>query len=801
MCGVGVCLRWWCSGGGALVDEEDASSSAQRGHCQSQGTAEGIGQDRWVRELLVEALQNRGPDAHATQSMSLGNDDVPQSVRVTMAAAVLNMRGKLTSQPYTGEAHTATSAAHRPSAQQRATASPSSRFVLLFNGEIYEGLPGLGADDNDTQALYRALEQAVPAAGEGGETNDSNAAHVSGVLRTLERLRGPWAIVLLDTVKRELWFGRDYFGRRSLVCGSGAEGKLFITSTCTPRLRDHAPTWFEIPATGVFRIRLAALTEASTANEPAHVARGHDDNAEAGDGDDDDADDADDDDGDDDGDNRGGGDTDGEGGRTRLPTVDWFPWSDAGMTLVSTTASPPLTSSPPRTSSPSSSSSSHTAADTPPYPRLCFHPPSLTLLHNRVPGGAGIHMHLAASGASSSLPSSSSISPPPSIHLDETSRSMQLTPCVQAPNVTLPPHPQQPAPQSDQPSATSPASTPSRPSSLASHICACGGEQHVGAFLDRLRHAVDLRSRAFHSADHPQQSIGILFSGGIDCMMIATLLDELLPRETAIDLINVAFENTRRKTAHAHDIFSVPDRVTGISSYEELVRISNAKCPQPRTIRFIKVNVTQSELEQHRPHIHSLVSPLETVLDDSIGCAIWFAARGRGILHSSPRTLPGNDSSVLLLGMGADEQLGGYGRHRSAFDKRGWTGALQEVFQDVRRISSRNLGRDDRVVCDHGKEGRYPFLDESVVSFLNSLPLACKMDFTRGRGDGEKRLLRLAAAEIGISGAASLPKRAIQFGSRIAKMYDSRNEAGAKYTRKGNGGDGKEEEEKKKKGK
>lgn len=31
-------------------------------------------------------------------------------------------------------------------------------------------------------------------------------------------------------------------------------------------------------------------------------------------------------------------------------------------------------------------------------------------------------------------------------------------------------------------------------------------------------------------------------------------------------------------------------------------------------------------------HIRHLVYPLETVLDDSIGCAVWFAARGEGIL-------------------------------------------------------------------------------------------------------------------------------------------------------------------------
>lgn len=50
---------------------------------------------------------------------------------------------------------------------------------------------------------------------------------------------------------------------------------------------------------------------------------------------------------------------------------------------------------------------------------------------------------------------------------------------------------------------------------------------------------------------------------------------------------------------------------------------------------------------------------------------------------------------------------------------------------EVNRISERNLGRDDRCISDHGREARFPFLDEEVVSFLSGLPVWLKVSFSK----------------------------------------------------------------------
>ena len=88
-----------------------------------------------------------------------------------------------------------------------------------------------------------------------------------------------------------------------------------------------------------------------------------------------------------------------------------------------------------------------------------------------------------------------------------------------------------------------------------------------------------------------------------------------------------------------------------------------------------------------------------------------------------------------------------------------------------------------RIVSDHGREARYPYLDEEVVGFLLSLPVQKKTDFGFPRGIGEKILLRGVAYLLGLRDAAVLPKRAIQFGSRIAKIEGAREKGSDTCTR------------------
>ena len=124
---------------------------------------------------------------------------------------------------------------------------------------------------------------------------------------------------------------------------------------------------------------------------------------------------------------------------------------------------------------------------------------------------------------------------------------------------------------------------------------------------------------------------------------------------------------------------------------------------------------------------------------------------------------------VVLVGIGADEQMAGYGRHRTVFKAGGESALIDELNKDTARLWQRNLGRDDRAISDHGREGWFPFIDEEMVQLINTLPIHHIADLGGEEGSGDKLILRNAARMLGLNQCTYLVKRAIQFGTRIAK--------------------------------
>ncbi|XP_026465159.1 asparagine synthetase domain-containing protein CG17486 [Ctenocephalides felis] len=273
-----------------------------------------------------------------------------------------------------------------------------------------------------------------------------------------------------------------------------------------------------------------------------------------------------------------------------------------------------------------------------------------------------------------------------------------------------------------------------------------------------------------HNCKHSR--LGVLFSGGLDCTILALLADKYVEKDVPIDLLNVAFEKVKKNNiVDDKSIWNVPDRVTGLESFEELKRL----CPE-RQWNFVKININRAELKSElQNRICHLVYPLQSVLDESLGAALWFASRGRGKLKDTDEIYE-SPCRVLLMGMGADELFGGYSKHRNAFKRESWPGLMKILEQDLERIPYRNLGRDNRVISDNGVEGRTPYLDENVLAFTSKLQAYQRCYLNLPVGIGDKLLLRLLAHSLGLFSASKFPKRALQFGSRIADSKQCGND-------------------------
>ncbi|KAJ4462098.1 putative Asparagine synthase family protein [Paratrimastix pyriformis] len=270
--------------------------------------------------------------------------------------------------------------------------------------------------------------------------------------------------------------------------------------------------------------------------------------------------------------------------------------------------------------------------------------------------------------------------------------------------------------------------------------------------------------------------MGVLFSGGLDSTLVAALLGAILPPapRPVVELVNVCFGPP----------FESHDRAAAVASHADLLR-----CAPHVDWRLLFVDVTAAGARAARGRLDGALHPRHTVMDANIGAVLWF---GCGGCRSSWRLPDRQEQAVTVSrwmaegppqpaeirtrlffsGLGPDELGGGYRRHHAAARQQGPEAARKEMMRDMGRLWVRNLGRDCRLVEAAGCEARFPYLDTSVVHWLLSqLPLQDVVKFE----ECDKTIFRKVALRMGCPAAAGFVKRAMQFGSRAAKVLAARS--------------------------
>lgn len=174
--------------------------------------------DTTVETLATGPLGRRGPDRTHLQAVAIPSTSSTAPSSLNLAASVLHHRGPFTPQPL---------------------CSASEDLVLLWNGEIFDGLD-VASEENDTRCLLNALEAA------GGSEE--------ALFAVLASIRGPFAFALLHRPSASLLFGRDSLGRRSLLVGRSKRDHLHLCSVLLP---SSPPETAELPPIGLFRLRLS----------------------------------------------------------------------------------------------------------------------------------------------------------------------------------------------------------------------------------------------------------------------------------------------------------------------------------------------------------------------------------------------------------------------------------------------------------------------------------------------------------------------------------------------------------------
>lgn len=248
----------------------------------------------------------------------------------------------------------------------------------------------------------------------------------------------------------------------------------------------------------------------------------------------------------------------------------------------------------------------------------------------------------------------------------------------------------------------------------------------IDAYRKALVKAMEKRTQDF-------RKIGIIFSGGIDSVLIAHLAAKMVP-----------------------EVICYTGGVKGSSDIAYARQIAKEL--------GLKLKVCELDNDE----VERLVPEVINVIEDNNAGQVEVALP----VYCAVKLARQDGIKVMLTGQGADELYGGYPWYAKVAGKEGYKTLRKRMKEDLLLLYKETLEREDKITMAHSIELREPFLDPEVIAV--SLATSLRLN-VRGEHDiFGKHVHRKLAQTLGIpKDIAYRMKEAAQHGSGMHGMLDS----------------------------
>ena len=248
----------------------------------------------------------------------------------------------------------------------------------------------------------------------------------------------------------------------------------------------------------------------------------------------------------------------------------------------------------------------------------------------------------------------------------------------------------------------------------------------VNAYQKALLMSMKKRTQDF-------KRVGIIFSGGIDSVIVAWLAKKM-----------------------------VPDVICYTAGIEGSTDIAFARYIAKKLKLKLRVNeLTRDEVEQMIPEI---INVIENTNAGQVEVAV--------PVYAAIKLAHEDGIKVMYTGQGADELFGGYSWYTKVVEKEGYQKLREHMTEDLLLLYKETLEREDKIAMAHSIEMREPFLDMEIIRV--SMQMDMKLNVKSQDDIFGKHVHRRVAQKLGIpKNIAYRIKEAAQHGSGMHQIFDA----------------------------